>query len=317
MANLVLTAMPSAAVATSGTLTFTLPAAAQWGQFQYEGAHVMYAEGLNNQFYLSNGDFSISASGATLTVTYNGTTTIPAGSVVKLELRSAGEVTYLGDGKGNSIDMREKVLDYFGNIRANATRIVRVELGRPAAASGTAILATTAVTVTAVNTLATAVVNDVPRGLAYVSSNAGDTTQTITARGFDEFNNAMTETVTLNGTTTVNGKKAFKTVVSYQASASLAGNLSIGTQAGVFGLPFFLQGGTSAGAGYVIKEVMDATVPTAGTFVGGDLTAKATATSGDVRGTYTPNTAPNGTHVYELFISASDLSFKGVPQYAG
>jgi hypothetical protein len=125
----------------------------------------------------------------------------------------------------------------------------------------------------------------------------------------------MTEVATLNGTSAVVMNKAFYVVISYQPSAALAGNLSLGTGV-LLGLPFFLPGkASSAGAGYIVREVMDAALATAGTFVGGDLTI-ATGTTGDIRGTWSPNTAPNGTHIYELVMSAAEVPFLGVPQYA-
>jgi hypothetical protein len=252
---------------------------------------------------------SISWSSATATVTYNGTTTIPGGSVVKLQLETAGENNYL------TTPRPDVIKDVRGNIRSTAAALYRVLFGAVAAASATAIVNAAARTGTnTLTTYTTAFVMDVPRAATVKSSNAGDTTQTVILRGTDEFGVAMSETLTLNGTSAVNGKKAFKTVVSDQTSATLAGNLSVGTQAGVLGLPFFLPGGTSAGAGIVVKESQDYATPTAGTFVGGDLT-KATATTGDVRGTWTPNAAPDGTKVYEVIISASDVTFRGVPQF--
>lgn len=299
---------PSAAVATGGTIAFALANASVLGQVKFEGNHVLYARGLQAQFAFP-GDFTISYSGSTATVTYNGTTSIPANTLVELQLETAGENNYLGVAGAPA----DKVSDILGNLRAVVARPVRVLFGAVAAASATAILNAAARAGTVKNTYATAVVNDVPRGLA-VKSSTTDTTQTVTVFGTDEFGVAMSETFTLNGTTAVNGKKAFKTVTADQNNIALAGNLSIGTQAGVLGLPFFLPGGTNAGAGYVLKETQDGATATAGTFVGGDLT-KATATTGDVRGTWTPNAAPDGAKVYEVVIYASDLTFKGVPQF--
>ena len=314
MAFLSLNATPSAAVATNGTIAFTLANASLWGQVKNEGGHQMYSRGLQAMFNFNAGDFTLSASSTTVTLTYKGTSTIPANTLCELQLQTAGENNYLGDGKGTVLDQREVVKDAFGNIRANVARPIRVEFGAPATASATAILNAQALAVTTVVTLATPFIMDVPRGLTIKSSGAD--TAVITFRGFDEYNVAMSESLTLNGTSAVNGKKAFKTVVSYQAAAGApSNNLSIGTQAGVFGLPFFLAGGTSAGAGYILKEVQDGTVATAGTFVGGDLTTPATATTGDVRGTWTPNGTPNGTIVFEVVAMATDLSFKGIAQY--
>lgn len=318
MAFQIFVATPSSAVATGGTIAFTIPSD-QVGQYKYEGGHILFAEGLSASFSFPT-QFTISWSASTATVTYNGTTTIPAGTIVKLQLQTAGETNYLTTTypPADSINWIAPVVGAGVKVpRATLAREYRVLIGSPITLSTTAILATTAVAATTVQTFTTPYSMDVPRSWSMVSSSAGDTTQTITVRGFDELGNALTETQTLNGTTGVNGKKAFAQIVSYQASATLAGNLSIGIT-NVLGLPLFLPGGTGAGSGYVIKEVMDGTAPTAGTFVGGDLTYNPTtlvgSENGDVRGTYTPNTACNGTHVYELLMYGSDLTFKGVPQ---
>lgn len=297
---------PASAVATGGTMAFVLGNAVELGQVKNEGNHVLFAEGLGAQFNFP-GDFTISFSVATATVTYNGSTTIPAGSIVKLQLETAGENNYLT--QPQPLTTR----DYLGNIRCVQAALVRVLLGAPIAAAATTVVNAAARTGTNVlTTYAAPVVLDVPRTLQYISSSGSDTTQTVIARGTDEFGVAMSETITISNSA-VHGKKAFKTVVSDQVSATLVGNLSIGVDTGL-GMPFFLPGGTGAGIGYVVKEVQDGAATTAGTAKGGDLT-KATASTGDVRGTWVPNSAADGVKVYELFISGADVSFRGVPQF--
>lgn len=55
-----------------------------------------------------------------------------------------------------------------------------------------------------------------------------------------------------------------------------------------------------------------------GAVVSGDLTAGgATATTGDVRGTFDPTEALDGAAVYQLLVSLPDASYPGVDQYAG
>ena len=315
MAFLTYSNTPSSAVATNGTIAFTIPASLV-GAFQYQGGHVLYAEGLQAQFQFgATGGFTIAWSASTATVTYKGTTSIPANTVVRLQLEYDGADNYL------ATDFRKEAIFDYQKILPMAVRAqeYRVNFGSPAAASATAILSAVATADTVVHTITGGTAPggyyqlDWPRGLTIKSSGAD--TSVITLRGLDYLGNAMSESLTLNGTSAVNGKKAFWVVISYQAGTAMSNNLSIGTQAGVLGLPFFLPGGTGAGAGYVIKEAADGATPTAGTFVGGDLTL-ATATTGDVRGTYTPNTAPNGTHIYEIVVSGSDQPFLGVPQYA-
>lgn len=139
-------------------------------------------------------------------------------------------------------------------------------------------------------TLATAgvVTFDVPRAFQMVSANAGDTTQSVTVTGRDVYGVPMTETRTLNGTTVVFGQKAFSVITQVAVSAATAGNVSMGNS-DVFGLPI-----RALTRGFVMTAWDNAQVTT-GTFVGAVTTSPATATTGDVRGTYVPPTASNGT----------------------
>lgn len=141
---------------------------------------------------------------------------------------------------------------------------------------------------------------DVPRSLQMVSANAGDTTQTVTVRGTDTVGRAVTETRTLNGTTIVNFLKAFKTVTRISVSATLAGNLTVGTSARL-GLPCRIR------VGDVVALKANDAVPEAGTIVVGD-TAAATAATGDPCGTIVPTTALNGTNIFTALIHVEDVT---------
>ena len=273
------------------------------GDFQYSNGH--YAISSSNQARLVFGkDFSLTfntpiASGITMTLSASFASTIPAGSVVTLQLEFVGQ----NDGAVFKVDSR------IGRGSISPAAVIR--FGSPLAAVTTGVVNAAAVAVTTVVTLGTAVVLDAPRNLTYVSSSAGDTTQTITVRGLDEFGNAMTEVKTLNGTTSVVGAKAFKTVISYQASAALAGTLSLGFGV-LLGLPVALEA-----TAYVIQDITDgAKSGTAGAYVKADNTIPS-GTTGDVRGTFSPNTAPNGVHQYELVVFLPDPTSLGLAQYAG
>lgn len=135
------------------------------------------------------------------------------------------------------------------------------------------------------------------RAVSVVSANAGDTTQTITVRGYDVFHQPISETIALNGTTTVNGKKAFKYIASVTGSAVSAGNVTVGTT-DIFGINtktdlwenldiFFNQAFVTATTGFVAAVA----------------TNPATATTGDVRGTYALQTASNGTRRLRIYTS--------------
>lgn len=271
------------------------------GDYKLSSPHVAFSTG--NQARFVNGvdftlTFNVLASGVTFT--YQGQSTIPVGSVVSLQLEMVGQ----NDGAPFKDDSR------VANGALSPVNMLR--LGAPVALSTTGILATTAVADILLHALATPIVLDVPRGLSIVSSTT-DTTQSITIRGFDEFGAAMTETIALNGAAGVSGKKAWKTVVSYQANIAMAGNLSIGWT-NVLGLPALL-----IVAGYLFLELLNNSKnANAGTILAGVSGAVATATTGDVRGTYTPSTTlPNGSNSYEVGIIAPDPRLLGLAQFAG
>jgi hypothetical protein len=201
-----------------------------------------------------------------------------------------------------------------------------MDLGAPAALSANGVINATAVGGAGLVTLNGALVSggvatlggNFGRGISIVSSGAGDTTQTVTARGFDAYNEPMTETISANGTTTVQGLKAFKRIASVTASAAFAGNLSVGVN-DKLGFGYRLDGNWQ-----IINSFVDGTSE-AGTRVFAVTTSPATAITGDVRGTITPTTATNGTRNYRVqmihraFVSSvtdNNAAF-GVAQFAG
>lgn len=165
----------------------------------------------------------------------------------------------------------------------------------PAAASATAVCAAQAVaaagnaTINGASASGGVATLDVARAVNVDSTGAGDTTQTVTVTGTDYWGQAQTETIALNGTTAVAGEKAFKTITQVAVSAALAGNLTVGST-DVFGLPYRITD-----AGYIVHAGWaGALADDAGTFVAADTTSPATATTGDVRGTYDPSSAADG-----------------------
>lgn len=313
MSFVIVSTTASAAVATSGTFTVTAPSATLVGAIKNRGGHVMSIHAMGAIFNFPN-DFSVSWSGATGTITYLGTTTIPAGSKVDIQFEMDGDDANFPyhNLNGNQVDVVAKA------YRGSFGQVFKVDFGAPLAASATAVIATQALSTTTLYSFTAAQITtatlDVPRTLA-VKSSTTDTTQVVTVRGYDEYGVAMSENFTLNGTTAVVGLKAFKQVVSLQSNITLAGTISVGTNAGGLGLPYYLPPQTGTGVGNILKESQDGATPTAGTFIGGVQT-KATATTGDVRGTVTPNVAPDGTKVYSVYMFVADPSFLGVPQYS-
>jgi len=143
---------------------------------------------------------------------------------------------------------------------------------------------------------------DTPRNVTITSSDAGDTTQTATVTGYDAYGQLMTEEIDFNGAATVPGTKAFKQVVSIAVDDALAGNGSAGF-ADVLGLPVRVTD-----AGYIVHAGWaGALAADAGTFVAADTTDPATSTTGDVRGTYTPSSAANGSRRLVMAIAVPAL----------
>lgn len=187
---------------------------------------------------------------------------------------------------------------------AEGRPIIVVSLGAPAAADVDGICAAQAIAGAADAVIngalasAGAVTMDVPRGVQVDSSDAGDTTQTVTVYGRDVYGASMVETIALNGTTDVLGLKAFASISRVAVDAVMAGNLTVGTT-GKLGLPYrpvlggFLRGRLG-------EDTADA-----GTYAA-PIRTTSTATTADVRGTYLPAGTLNGTNTYSVAIAVAN-----------
>lgn len=153
-----------------------------------------------------------------------------------------------------------------------------------------------------------------------VTSNANDTSGVYTVRGYDIYGFPLSEAITgANGTSgttaAANGVKAFK----YIASVTPTGTVnSTGVAIGVgdvVGLPI------RADRFSELLSTLGNTSITASTGFTAAVTTTATATSGDVRGTYSLQTASNGVLRFTVkqFPLASNLTnstgLLGVPQF--
>ena len=127
---------------------------------------------------------------------------------------------------------------------------------------------------------------DLPRA---VKVNCATTARAFTVSGYDYYGQSMSEVITVAvAGTAVSGKKAFFQI----SGVTIAGSATacvVGTT-DVLGLPVRVFN-----AAYVASVKSNNTLAQdAGTFVAAD-TATATTTTGDVRGTYAPATASDGT----------------------
>lgn len=135
-------------------------------------------------------------------------------------------------------------------------------------------------------------------------------TAVIVVYGFDYLGQPMRESITMNGTTSVEGKKAFARVTRITTGTDADSNLDVGW-GDVLGLPYKLVD--------VYTEIVDGLEPAdAGTFVKGINTAQ-TGTSADPRGTWTPhaNNIADGTRVHSLFGLFDNENLYGIAQYNG
>jgi hypothetical protein len=110
----------------------------------------------------------------------------------------------------------------------------------------------------------------------------------------------------VTGVAAFTGKKAFKTITSITSSAAIT--LFTAGWGNVLGLGVYVEG-----SGAILAEMQDGAAATAGTMVGGVSTV-ASATTGDVRGTYVPNAAPDAAKKYSLIMAVDDINNVGVTQ---
>ena len=188
-------------------------------------------------------------------------------------------------------------LQYAADVALEGPLLVDMTpVAAPVAASATGILNAQSIA-TAGNTstfVTTFLQNDSQMGkfgrcLQYVASGAA--TSTVTVQGFDYLGQPMTEQITLNGTTIVNGTKAFRRVTNIAFGATAATTINVGWR-DVFGLPYSYL---DAGADYT-DGVRSGTQ---GTYTARVVAAQ-TITSSDPRGLFAPHSsvAPNGSRRY-------------------
>lgn len=168
-----------------------------------------------------------------------------------------------------------------------------------AALTLTAGTGTTSVTINA----QTAVKLDCARVLR-ITSGGVDTGITFNVVGYDQYGVAMHENITGASGGIATGKKAWLYIVSITPSAAVASTCSVGT-GDIFGLPFYLSD-----KDYVLGVQWNQTLAKdTGTLTVG-VTTTASATTGDVRGTYVPSTgASDGTKrlVFTQIMSSAQI----------
>lgn len=134
------------------------------------------------------------------------------------------------------------------------------------------------------------------RTLTFVSG-GNDTGITFTVSGWDIYGFPMTETITGASGAAANGAKAWKYINTITHSGSVAGTLTIGTN-DVIGLPF-----QTLRFGRMAIFYNNAAITANTGFTAAVTTSPATATTGDVRGTYALQSASDGTKTIQVYIT--------------
>jgi hypothetical protein len=251
--------LASAVAAGSGTFTAGYPTGKNPGSFFLAMGHKLSVDG-NLLFFPVDFDVSFGASSITIT---NKTSayTWPAGANVRLQMEEAGDRSQITvpmqspnaqvetfSGSAQSINVRPKLVP-----SATQLYIDLINLGAPVAldddgvCAAQSLAASGALTINGALAASSAVTLDVPRALQVVSSGAD--TAVITVTGTDVYGRAMSEAITLNATTAVIGKKAFKTISAVTANAAIANLAKVGTT-DILGLPLFVPAD-----GFVLSEL--------------------------------------------------------------
>lgn len=289
MSRIVIEGVLGADVANAGTFTAAFPAGYSRGDFVGGVAHALV---LGNSAFTSPVGFTVAFT-TLATVTNASGATWGAGTPFYLELDVAGETVV-------------------GLKRTAAIQTLRASLGSPVATDDDALRAVAALATTGSFALITAGKTfDVPRNVI-VTSAGNDAGVTFTVTGEDEYGAVVVEAITGANAGVAAGKKAFKKITSIANSVAAAGTVKVGF-GNVLGLPVFLPYAQA-----IIVQLQDDANAAAGTTVIGLAGGTAsTAITADVRGTYVPNAAPDGSKAYALIVSLTNPLFRGNAQFAG
>lgn len=305
----------TSAVATAGTFTVSYPTGYNVDDFTLDAANHVLGVGASagSKRYLRGADwFTLSFGASNITVTWRGASTLPVGTVASLQLDMTGANAWGGPGEEFVFPAASATLANTAAIaRVRRVHTVSLDLGKPDALSAAYFRAAATVSGAGAvsNILQTQL--DVPRNLTFLSA-GNDSGITFTITGTDQYGQTVIETVTGANATTANGIKAFRTVSGIVASGASAGNVSIG-YGNVLGLPCWVPSSQ-----HIMREFLDGAAATAGTFVAGLARAtKSTATTADVRGTYVPNSAPDGAKHYRIVCFLEDPTYLGNQQFDG
>lgn len=301
MSNVAVEFAIGADIANGGTFTVNYPSGTNRGDYEFAMGHYLMVGGTKLK---QPNDITLSFGATAVTVTNGTGGVIPATSRAFFNFAKIGGAIAVA-GESGTTSIRAKGV--------SKVDLVMVNLGAPATADADGVCTSQAGTAATAMTIDGALASggvatfDVPRNVVAAWTN----TATVTVTGTDLYGNVVKETS--GSGTSLAGKKAFKTVTSFVPSANIT-SATVGT-GNVLGLPIHVPKTTT---GYIVKELEDDAPATAGTLVAGlARNTKSTATTADIRGTYTPNSTPDGAKSFALVLLVPDPEYQGNPQYAG
>lgn len=241
----------------------------------------------------------------TKVTTANGskTVTIPAGSDARLV--TPGQYIAIPGGAGTGICLVARVISK--NLNADGSGTMLLDTAASAVVTNGPLMLMDLNGVSVVPWVYAGAVAEfdphaaIARVLTYASSSASDTGYSVTTVGYDHALNPMSETVALTAGGSVNGRKAFKHILSATLNKT-GGGTTVGT----------VQVGTSDTFGFNMKSesweyvnlfFAGAFVSASTGWVAADGTTANTTTTGDTRGLYTVQAASDGTKRLAIFTS--------------
>lgn len=319
----------TAQLAASGTITVNYPTGFQSGHFRNAPGALVVTD--KNDVFRAPTHFTLTLNAASFVVNWAATApTIAAGTKLRIQLPRLGadkrdDLTLARQAIKRAIDCPVMLISLGAPITADIDSMIDAATGAelPNAATKSYTPATNGTSPTdGVQTVVTlpngvkAWELDVPRNIVITTTHGTSiVAMTFNVTGYDEYGVKMYETlsVTATGTTkTSNGLKAFKWVTQIDlvaAADATANTVEVGF-GDVLGLPVFMQQTT-----HFLKELQDGAAATAGTFVAG-VQSVPSATTGDVRGTYDPNAAADGSRNFELLLMVPEPQNLGLTQYS-
>jgi hypothetical protein len=289
-----LTGVLAAAVADAGTVVINYPAGYTRGDF---------IPGVNHKLVMNQAELkapnkiTLSFGASSVTITNKTGATWPAASPYVLQLEAPADQGQLATDGATRMP------------RVTPWPIRYMNLGSPIATVANNLRAAAALATTG-NIALLITQLDVPRNIIITcGTDSSNNIYTVTSK--DIYGNTVVENIAGVSGGVAAGKKAHYSNISITNNlAPTSGTIAIGV-GNVLGLPGFLPN-----AKHILAEFLDGASATAGTTVAGDQ-AYPSATTGDVRGTYVPNSAPDGTKAYGLLCGLPDPGYLGADQFAG